>query len=269
MIEQALLDSLAALATGLALTPAPKLIGVIEPVATAELPALVVAIEQSQRLANGLGERSTLVTNGALAWQADIDLANPVLPADPSFSLVSADRKQLFLPHGGLVRQDSSSGPLGAVDIQVTVQGQPRTLAPAAPGASQFSADPLSGTLVFGQALPPNGIVEAHYFLGQWEQRIVRSNGVLRLAVLAADAATVRDLSNSVLAALIDSPTVLPPGLTELTITEIGSVGSADPPLATARRRVVRLRFEFEQQINVPDSSGGIIQRIPITGLLA
>jgi hypothetical protein len=276
MIEQALLDSLEAIATGLALTPAPKLIGVIEPVAPSELPALVVAIEQSQRLGNGLGERATLFTHGVLAWQAEIDLANPVLATDQAFSLLSGDRKQLILPHGGLVRKDGSSGAhgasdtaLGAADIQLTVQGTPRTLTQAAvPGPGEFSADPASGTLVFGQALPPNGMVEAHYYLGQWEQRVVRSSGVLRLAILAADAATVRDLSNSVLSALVESPTALPPGLSELTITEIGSIGSADPPLDSARQRVMRLHFDFEQQVNVPDASGGIIQRIPIQVVL-
>src|SRR6185295_2202714 len=54
MIEQALLDRLEVLVTGLALTPAPKLIGVIEPHATADLPALVVSIEQNMRMGNGL-----------------------------------------------------------------------------------------------------------------------------------------------------------------------------------------------------------------------
>jgi len=30
----------------------------------------------------------------------------------------------------------------------------------------------------------------------------------------------------------------------------------------------VRFRFEFEQEINVPDSSAGIIQRIPVQAVL-
>src|SRR6185436_6871488 len=116
-------------------SPAPKLIGVVEPIDATELPALVVSIEQSQRLGNGLGERAVLVTQGALPWQAQINLANPVLPADPTFSLLSPDRLRLTLPHGGLVRVNGSSGSLGAADIQVLLNGAPRTLVSGPPAA--------------------------------------------------------------------------------------------------------------------------------------
>jgi hypothetical protein len=268
MIERTLLDRLEALVGGLALTPAPALIGVVEPADANDLPALVLAIEQNERLGNGLGERSLLVTQGALAWHADINLANPVLASDPSFSLLSADRKQLTLPHGGLVRKDTSTGPLTAVDIQVTVNDASRTLVGAAPAAGQFSADPISGTLTFGDALPPTGTVHADYFLGQWEQRIVRSQGVLRLSVFAADAAAVRDLSDTVLSALGDSGPAPLPGLSQFAVAEIGSVGGAEPPLPGVRRRIVRFRFVFEQEVNMPDSSGGIIRRIPVQAVL-
>jgi hypothetical protein len=268
MIEQALLDRLEVLVSGLALTPPPKLVGVIEPGVPADLPALVVSIEQNERLGNGLGERSILVTRGALPWQAEINLTNAVLPADPSFSLISEDRRQLILPHGGLVRSDGSTGPLAAGDIQVAVNGTPRTLVLSGPAASQFSADPLSGTLVFGEVLSASGTVTASYFLGQWEQRVVRGHGVLRLAVFAAEAGAVRDLSNKVLSALGDAGPGPLPGLSQFTVAEIGSIGAADPPLSDARRRIVRFRFEFEQEINVPDSSGGVIQRIPVHAVL-
>jgi len=268
MIERTLLDRLEVLVSGLALTPAPKLIGVIEPGVPADLPALVVSIEQNERLGNGLGERSILVGQGALPWKAEINLASPVLPADPSFSLLSEDRKRLTLPHGGLVRSDGSTGALTAADLQITVNNSPRDLVQGAPAAGEFSADPLSGTLVFGAALPASGTVTASYFLGQWEQRVVRGQGVLRLAVFAADGDTVRDLSNKVLAALGDSGSSPLPGLSQFTVAEIGSIGAADPPIPGARRRIVRFRFEFEQEINVPDSSGGVIQRIPVQAFL-
>jgi hypothetical protein len=264
MIEQALLDRVVARLGGLNLAPAPVLVGVIEPAIAADLPAVVLAIESATRPSNGLGERSAVITNGALAWTADIDLANPVLADDPSFSLVSADRTQLTLPHGGLVRNDGSTGPLRASDIQLSVQENAQTLVAAAPGPSQFTADPLVGTLTLGQALPASGHVVAQYFLGQWEQRSLNSNGVLRLSVLASDPSTVRDLSNSVLAGLVEGPTTSANGVLRLQVTEIDSVGPADPPLAPARRRVMRLQFDFQQEINIPESSGGIIQRIPV-----
>lgn len=266
-IEQALLDALEAFVTALSFTPAPQLVGVVEPTETTELPAVVIAIEQNERLGNGLGERSALVTDGALAWKADINLANPVLPSDPSFVLLSPDRTRLTLPHGGLVRSDATTGALTASDIQVTVGGAPRTLVATAPAAGQFTADPLDGTLVFGQALPPTGIVSVNYFLGQWERRVVRSRGVLRLVVLASNASTVRDLSNTVVNALGEGGSFPLPGLSQFAIAEIGSVGVADPPLA-ASRRTVRFRFEFEQEINVPESSGGLIRRIPIDAIV-
>ena len=264
MIEQDLLDRLGTVMSALALTPAPALVGVIEPRATTELPALVMSIEASQRLGNGLGERSMLVTDGALAWQADINLANPVLATDPTFSLINPGRTRLTLPHGGLVRRDGTTGALTAADIDVEVNDAVRTLVPEAPGAGQFSVDPLSGTLFFGDALPPAGSVETHYFLGQWEQRVVRSHGVVRVAVLAATAGDVQGLSNTVLAALGDAASGVLPGRSQFVVTDIGSIGAADPPLDAARRRILRFRFEFEQEINAPASSGGIIQRIPI-----
>ena len=264
MIERTLLDTLEERLRNLGLAPAPALIGVVEPSVDTDLPALVISIEQTTRPANGLGERSTLITNGALAWQALIDLANPVLPSDPSFSLLSAGRMQLALPHGGLVRSDGSTGALRPGDIQVQVVGNPRTLVTAAPGPNEFTAEPLAGTLTFGQALPPNGTLRVNYFVGQWEQRVVSSNGVLRLSVVAANAAAVRDLSNSAMAALGEPPAISASTAPRLTISEIGSIGPADPPLAAARRRVVRFQFEFQQEINQPESSGGVIQRIPV-----
>jgi hypothetical protein len=264
MIEQDLLDRLGSVMRALALTPAPALIGVIEPQATAELPALVMSIEASQRLGNGLGERSMLVTDGALPWHADINLANPVLATDPTFSLINAGRTRLTLPHGGLVRHDGTTGALTAADIHVEVNDAVRTLVAEAPGAGQVAADPLSGTLLFGDALPLAGTVETNYFLGQWEQRVVRSHGVVRVAVLATTAGDAQELSNTLLSALGDAELGLLPGLSQFVVTDIGSIGAADPPLDAARRRILRFRFEFEQDINAPASSGGIIQRIPI-----
>jgi hypothetical protein len=267
MIEQALIERLCVLIGALPLSPAPKSIGVIEPQVAADMPAVVVSIEQNTRLKIGLGERSSLITRGALAWQAQIDLANPSLPEEPSFSLLSSDRTRLNLPHGGLVRSDGSSGNLTAADIQVTVDDAPLNLVAAAPGSGEFSAEPLSGALQFGAPLAGSGIARAHYFLGQWEQRVVRGHGILGLSTFAATGQAVQNVSDQVLSALGDGiPSSL--GLTQFSVLDIGSVGLA-PGLADARQRLVRFRFELEQEINVPDSSGGIIQRIPVRVVLA
>jgi hypothetical protein len=260
MIEQALLESLTILATSLGLTPTPKLIGVIEPADASDLPALVISLEQSKRLANGLGERALLITDGALPWNATLNLANPVLPSDPTVNLLSSDRRMLTLPHGGLVRRDGSIGAFAPEDLQVTIDGAP---------SPPFTVEPLIGRLTFDAALPTTGTLVASYVLGQWERRVVRSAGVLKLAILAVDATTVHDLSTALLEA-IDSPQgAVLPGLGHFDVAEIGSIGPAEPPLLNARRRVVRFSFEFEQEVNVPDASGGIIQRVPIQALVS
>jgi hypothetical protein len=268
MMERALLGHLEALIGGLGLSPAPKLVGVIEPSEAADLPALVLSIEENARLGGGLGERASLVTRGVLPWAAEVQLTAPFLPGDPSFSLLDAERKRLSLPHGGLVRSNGASAALGPADIQVALDGVPRSLVSGEPGAAQFSVEPLSGALLFGEALPAAGTLTVDYFLGQWERRVVRGQGVLRLVVVAADAVNVRDLSDRVLSALGGSGTRPLPGLSRFNVAEIGSIGMAAPPLGDARRRNLRFRFEFEQEINVPESSGGIIQRIPVQALL-
>jgi hypothetical protein len=81
-----------------------------EPVAALDLPAVVLSLEQAMRPSVGLGDQGATIRNGALAWSAQIDLAEPYLPDDPAhtFSLVSGDRLQLTLPHGGLVHQDGA-----------------------------------------------------------------------------------------------------------------------------------------------------------------
>ena len=264
MIERTLLDRFETLVRGLSLVPAPVLIGVVEPASADDLPAVVVAIEESERLGNGLGQRSLLITDGALPWQAEIDLANPVLPADPSFSLLDSTRTRLSLPHGGLVRRDGFNGSLSAADIQVTVGPTALTFTTGIPGPGQFSADPLTGLLTLGTPLPPSGTLRATYVLGQWEQRVNRSRGVLTLSVLAASADAVRDLSNAVLAALDDPAAAGLQGVSDFAVTHIGSIAAGPPALPAARQRVVRFGFQFEQAINVPESSGGVIGRIPV-----
>ncbi|MEO8368315.1 MAG: hypothetical protein ABI806_03880 [Candidatus Solibacter sp.] len=268
MTENSVLSTFETLLAGLSLAPAPKSIGVIDPAAVEELPALVLSVEGASRPGDGLGGRSALMT-GALAWHAEIDLANPVLPGEPGFSLLSPDRKTLTLPHGGLVTAAGAPGPLTAPDLAVKVKGVSQNLVQGVPGPNSFSADGATGTLTFGTALPPDGKVEADYFLGQWEQRSARCSGVLRLNVLAADAAAVRDLSDGVLQGLGLSGPAKAAGFAQLAVSDIGSIGLAAAPVAAARLRVVRFRFEFELEINQPDSSGGIIRRIPINAFVS
>jgi hypothetical protein len=264
MAETAFIAALADYLTGALTAPAPKLIGVAEPDSADQLPAIVLSLDSTERVGNGVGERSTLITDGALPWTASIDLANPFLPEEPTFKLLDDARRTLVLPHGGLVKQDGSSGSLAPEDITIRVQGNAVPLAAAPAAAGRVSVDPTIGTLTFGTALSATGTVVATYFLGQWEQRIVRIEGVLRADVCAATADATATLADAMLAALTapEARTSIR-RLLRLDVSALTSVGAVEQPLALRRRRV-SFSFAYENEDNRPDSSGGIIARIPI-----
>jgi hypothetical protein len=247
------------------LSPTPAALGMAEPTAAADLPAVVLSLARLRRQPGGLGERSQLITGGVLPWSATIDLENPVLPEEPTFSLLSPDRRELVLPHGGLVRADGSLGPLNSGSFSVTVDGQPRTLVSGDPEPNEVVCDPLVGKVIFGSPLPAIGLVEAHYNLGQWEQRVARLEGTLRVRVAASSTAAVEDLSDSVIAVLAAGGDA---GLERIALTEIESIGRPDATLSNARSRTMAFEFTYEAVINRPESSGGVIQRIPVTVLL-
>lgn len=267
MAEAFFLSALASYLSTAGLAPAPRIAGVTEPELSTDLPALVLSLETSARANPGLGERGELM-RGVLPVQATIDLANPVLPSEPDFRLLDATRRILILPHGGLVRQDGSdpgSTPLAPADITVTVAGAPRTVVATVPGVGQVRADPQVGTLSFGDALPAVGVVSAAYRLGQWEQRLERISGTLRLDVCAANAADAVALSDGAVDALLDPRART--SIRRLLALQVQSLGSvaAPSPAPVSRRRTARFSFTFEREINRPDSSGGVIARIPVT----
>ena len=265
--ETAFLDTLAAhLEAQSALAGAS--VGAAEPAAAADLPAIVLSLEEVHRLGAGLGERASLITDGTLPVTARIDLANPVLPEEPIFRLLSEDRRTLVLPHGGWVKVDGTLGPLASADLQVAVAGAPRTVVDAAPGATEVRPDPAVGTLLFGAALPAAGIVQATYVLGQWERRVTPIAGVLRIDVRAANASEVGPLSVAVIDALAGDE-ALPRGLRKIALNQVSSIGARAQELGNSRGRSLRLAFEYEHVIDRPDSSGGVIRRIPVLTRLA
>jgi hypothetical protein len=250
------------------LQPAPVTVGIADPVQNDDLPSVVLSLQKLARLGSGLGERSTVVTGGALSTQARIDLANPVLAEDPTVNLLSADRLQVTLPHGGLVRADGTIGSLGSADLVVTVAGLDRPVVTATPVGNQVRPDPLIGRLVFATPLPATGLLVGQYFLGTWEQRVFRLSGTLQVAAWGASPAVVSALSTSVIAALGTTGSIGLQGLQELTLEELGTITSPSTTFPTARARVIRFAFEFEHEVNIPESSGGLIQRIPIDAFI-
>ena len=268
--EAFFLASVATYLTGANLAPLPALVGVAEPAQGDDLPAIVLSLEATARANPGVGGRAELVV-GVLPTEARIDLANPVLPEEPTFSLLDPTRRTLILPHGGLVKQDGSDpagAPLAPGDITVLVADAPRTVVAGTPGANEVRADGRVGVLSFGAALLGTGIVKASYFLGQWERRVERIAGTLRLDVCADTAADVAAISDAAIEALL-APAARQQvrRLVSLAPASLGSIGvpEAAPKL---RRRSARLTFTFEREVNRPDSSGGIIDRIAVTSQL-
>ncbi len=264
MVENTFLNAMKTLLSA-NLSPPPATLGMAEPAVAAELPAVVLSLARLRRQPGGLGERSRLITGGVLPWSATIDLESPVLPEEPTFSLLSSDRRELVLPHGGLVRADGTLGPLNSGSFSVTVDGQPRALIVGDPEPNEVVCEPLVGKLIFGAPLPAVGVVQARYNLGQWEQRVARLEGTLRVRVMAAGAAAVEALSDSVIAVLAAGGH---DGLERIALTEMESIGRPDATLGNARSRTLAFEFTYEAVIDRPESSGGIIQRIPVTVLL-
>ena len=246
-------------------------IGPVDPVAPGDLPALVLALDATTRVRVGLGDRSELMT-GALPVSTVVDLANPALPGDPSFSMVDATRTVLTLLHGGQVHADGSEAllPLDPADVTVQLDGAPVTVVSGAPNAGEVQADPIAGQLHFGTALPNAGTVQADYFLGQWERRVERATGTLRVDACAATGAEAASLGESAVTALL-APDVAP--LLALGLTGLSSVvfrrARPDPPSPTAIvahfRRRATFAFDFQHVVDRAESSGGIIRRVPVT----
>ena len=269
MVANAFLTAVGTYLGGVGLTPAPATVGIAEPVQAGDLPAVVLSLQDTDNAGTGVGERATLITDGVLPWQATIDLANPVLPEEPTFRLLNDARTVLTLPHGGLVRQDGSAGPLSAADLAVTVEGTSRPVVSGPPNGLEVRADPQVGQVTFATPLPATGVVEALYLLGQWEQRLARLAGTLRVDICSAAADTLATLSAGVVDALLDARARQEiRRLHHLDLAALSSIGAQEAPL-NLRRRSAQFHFAFELEINRPDSSGGIIQRIPITTRLS
>jgi hypothetical protein len=266
MPETAFLNALAAfLREPGRLTPAPASVGIAEPVAAGEAPAIVLSLPTVQRLGPSGSGGGIEPMSGALAVDIAVDLAAPFLPDLSGFSLVTADRLSLILPHGGLVRADGDTGALAAADFSLTVAGTPRPLMAPPPAGDGISIDPLQGVVAFATALPAAGTVAAHYHIGSWERRTTLLGGELRLVVFAAAAADIEALSVAATRTLLNGNL---PGLRSLALGELGATAPPPPDGASLRSRIARFQFKFEHVIDDPFSSGGIIRGIPITTTL-
>lgn len=263
MAELAFLDALQVHLTAAGLTPVLKAIGAVEPGDADALPALVLSIDETSPGRTGLGGLTRTMT-GALSTKASIDLANPVLATEPTFRLLDPTRKQLILPHGGLVRADGTAGPIGSGDATVQLGSVVRPVVLSGPTGAQVTVDPSVGSLTFATTLPATGQLSATYFLGQWEQRVEHIAGILRIDVCAASATDTATLSEAALDALAVATDGRIPGVSLLAPKGVSAIGPAEAAQGNLRRRTLRFAFDYERLIDRPDASGGIIARIPV-----
>ena len=69
------------------------------------------------------------------------------------------------------------------------------------------------------------------------------------------------------MAAVLEAPAHVA-GISSVTVTELGFVALNANTAVAARQRLVRFHFEYELELNLPDSSGGMIREIPVTAIL-
>ncbi len=261
----ALTDALSAYLES-AVSPAPALVGGAYPTVAGDLPAVVVSFTGVQQRLRGIGRLPAPSEIGALQVTTTVDLAHPVATfPDAVVPLLSNDRLTLTLPQGPLVAADGTTMTFGGGDLRVTLGATTFNVVSAAPGAADVQPDPNLGVLHFGAALPASGTLSAVYFVGEWEVRTERYQGVLLLEAFAADAAGVDALSRSVETALLD-PTGTPlAGLNEIDPTSWQAIDEAGPNRAHARGRALGFAFDYELVAPHLGAGGGLISTVSVT----
>jgi hypothetical protein len=278
MAELAFLAAVRTYLTSRPFTPpvAANRIGAIEPVGGGDLPCIVLSLASSSRRRVGLGDRSELM-RGALRVNVAIDLAAPTLPDDPTFSLIDDTRRAVTLPHGGLVTSDGDEAitPLSGADVTVRLNDAPLPVVTGVPAAGQVHVDPIAGVMLTGSALPPAGTLDISYFLGQWERRVERIAGEMRLDACAVNGADAGSLCAQAVERLLAPEATR--DIVQLTSIELVALGTVAQRLATPPpggggvthfRRTAQLAFEFQHLIDRVESSGGVIRTIPVTTVL-
>ncbi|MEM8592284.1 MAG: hypothetical protein AAGF13_07130 [Pseudomonadota bacterium] len=268
MAEIGFLTSIANfLASSGAPTPAFADVGFGVPVAGDTFPIATLSLPQVERVDIGMGGGVTEVSEGSIEVVSTIDLADPILPGSGGFSLLDGTRTQLTLPHGGLIRADAVEAALAASDVTVSVGATDFALVAASPEATEFSADPITGQLTFGAALPAAGILEATYHLGIWERETTLIRGVLHLGVWDSDTTQLINVSNQAVQALVDRAQAID-GLQKIALTSLSEIGEPQPVAPVGRQRSAHFAFEYEHIVDRPMSSGGIIARVATTSRL-
>jgi hypothetical protein len=259
----ALTDALSGYLTS-AIAPAPALVGATYPAAAKDLPAVVVSLTGVQQRMQGVGRLPAESASGALPVTTTVNLADPVatLP-DAIVPLLSGDRLTLTLPHGPLVAADGTTT-FGAGDPHVTLGPKTFNVVASAPKANDVQPDPDLGVLHFGAPLPATGNLIVAYFVGVWEVRTERYQGILQVEAFATDVHGVDTLSRSVEAAFLAPAGVDLTGLAQIAPTSWQAIEEAGPNRAHARSRTLGFSFDYELIEPHLAADGGLISTISV-----
>jgi hypothetical protein len=248
------------------LEPAPALVGGAYPTKAHDLPAVVLSCSDVLQQLRGVGSLPAASESGALAVSTTVDLAHPVATfPDAVVGLLSNNRLTLTLPHGPLVAADGTTATFSGADLHVTLGATTFSVVDQAPAAGQVQPDPALSVLRFGAALPATGTLSASYFVGEWEVRTERYQGVLLVETFAHDAAGVDALSRAVETALL-KPTGAPAhGLNRIEPTAWAAIEEAGANRASARGRALGFTFDYELVEPSLAAGGGLISTVSVS----
>jgi hypothetical protein len=247
------------------LSPAPSLVGATYPSVPEDLPAVVVSFTGIEQRLQGIGRLPAPSEVGALQVTTIVDLANPVATfPDAIVGLLSSDRKTLTLPHGPLVAADGTTTAFAASDLQVTRGATTFAVVAGAPGPGDVQPDPDLGVLRFGTALPATGTLTAAYFVGEWEVRTERYQGVLLVETFAANAVGVDTLSRAVETALLAPAGAPLAGLNRIEPKSWQAIEETGTNRAKARGRALGFAFDYELVEPHVGSGGGLISTVSV-----
>jgi hypothetical protein len=252
-----------------AVTPRPALSGGVAPTAANELPAVTLSLDKATRVLIGVGRIPRPPRTGALRVTTSVDLADPVLrfPGEPAVSLLSNGRTTLQLPHAPLVTADGSAiATLGAADLQVSLGAIIFTVVSTPPVDTEVRPDGATGILAFGTPLPESGTLQLTYFIGQWDVRSARYQGILGVDIYAASSAGVIALSQSVDQVLLGEPAGAVAGLRQIAPQSWGSVIAGTGPTPQTRMRSMQYRIDVEIEEAIVPTGGGLIARVRVLG---
>lgn len=235
------------------------------PATAAELPVVVLSVTAAQQELVGIGRIPRGTRTGALAVAIAIDLDAPVLDlgGGETLVLISANRREVTIPHGPLVKLDGTDDtPFDGSDVSAN-DGAAFAVVSGSPAGRQLRVDPVGGIFRFGANLKASGTLTLTYHVGQWDVTTTRFQGDLGVRILATTTPLARVTARLVADALAVSQSDA--RLTPLAWGEVGnvSVGPGQNP-TNAHAQLLTYRFDTELEAPILPSGGGVISRIAV-----